>query len=162
MKKNRHGSATTEIVSDCEVKTQRSFDAPMTLVFDAMTKPEHVRRHFSPDPEPLHICEIDLRVGGDYHYAWYAPNGYECVFRGTFLELKPPKRLVATWRFEGWPDDEAIETMTLSEVDGVTTMTDILRFKDRSHLGDHFQGDSRGMQTSFDQLEDLIATLQAS
>jgi uncharacterized protein YndB with AHSA1/START domain len=110
----------------------------------------------------LHICEIDLRVGGDYHYAWYAPNGYECVFRGTFLELEPPKRLVATWRFEGWPDDEAIETMTLSEVDGVTTMTDILRFKDRSHLGDHFQGDSRGMQTSFDQLEDLIATLQAS
>ena len=105
MKKNRHGSATTEIVSDCEVKTQRSFDAPMTLVFDAMTKPEHVRRHFSPDPEPLHICEIDLRVGGDYHYAWYAPNGYECVFRGTFLELEPPKRLVATWRFEGWPDD---------------------------------------------------------
>ncbi len=159
MRTHRHGSATTEIINECEVKTERSFDAPMTLVFDAVTKPEHVRAHFSPDPEPLHICEIDLRVGGTYHYAWYAPNGYECSFRGTFLEIERPTRLVATWLFEGWPNDDAVETMTLSEENGVTTMTDILRFKDASHLRDHFQGDTQGMQTSYDQLEDLIASL---
>jgi uncharacterized protein YndB with AHSA1/START domain len=159
MKENRRGSATTEVISDCEVKTQRAFDAPMALVFDALTKPEHVRVHFSPDPEPLHICEIDLRVGGKYHYAWYSPEGYECSFRGTFLEIERPTRIVATWLFEGWPDDEAIETMTLTEDGGVTTMTDVLRFKNRASLGDHFQGDTRGMQTSFDQLEDLLATL---
>jgi uncharacterized protein YndB with AHSA1/START domain len=159
MKENRHGSATTEVISDCEVKTVRDFDAPMTLVFDALTKPEHVRRHFSPDPEPLHICEIDLRVGGTYHYAWYAPRGYECSFRGTFLEIQRPSRIVATWLFEGWPDDDAVETVTLSEVDGVTTMTNILKFRDRASLGDHFQGDSQGMQTSFDQLEDYLVAL---
>ena len=123
MKENRHGSATTEVISDCEVKTQRAFDAPISLVFEALTKPEHLRAHFSPDPEPLHICEIDLRVGGAYHYAWYAPGGRECSFRGTFLEIEPPTRMVATWLFEGWPGDDAIETTTLSEDDGVTTMT---------------------------------------
>jgi uncharacterized protein YndB with AHSA1/START domain len=159
MKKNRHGSATTEVISDCEVMTKRSFDAPMSLVFDAMTKPEHVRVHFSPDPEPLHICEIDLRVGGTYHYAWYAPGGYECSFRGTFMEIERPTRLVATWLFEGWPNDEAIETTTLVEEDGVTTLTDVLRFKDRASLGDHFQGDLEGMQTSYDKLEDFLAEL---
>jgi uncharacterized protein YndB with AHSA1/START domain len=159
MKENRHGSATTEVISDCEVKTQRAFDAPISLVFDALTKPEHLRAHFSPDPEPLHICEIDLRVGGAYHYAWYAPGGRECSFRGTFLEIEPPTRMVATWLFEGWPGDDAIETTTLSEDDGVTTMTTVLRFKNRESLGDHFQGDTQGMQTSFDQLEDLLATL---
>jgi len=159
MKENRHGSATTEVISDCEVKTQRAFDAPISLVFDALTKPEHLRAHFSPDPEPLHICEIDLRVGGAYHYAWYAPGGRECSFRDTFLEIEPPTRMVATWLFEGWPGDDAIETTTLSEDDGVTTMTTVLRFKNRASLGDHFQGDTQGMQTSFDQLEDLLATL---
>jgi uncharacterized protein YndB with AHSA1/START domain len=159
MRVNRHGSATTELISDCEVKTERAFDAPMTLVFDALTKPEHVRVHFSPDPEPLHICEIDLRVGGTYHYAWYAPGGFECSFRGTFLEIERPTRIVSTWLFEGWPDDEAVETVTLAEVDGVTTMTNILRFRDRASLGDHFQGDNEGMQTSLDQLEDFLAGL---
>jgi uncharacterized protein YndB with AHSA1/START domain len=159
MRVNRHGSATTELISDCEVKTERAFDAPMTLVFDALTKTEHVRVHFSPDPEPLHICEIDLRVGGTYHYAWYAPGGFECSFRGTFLEIERPTRIVSTWLFEGWPDDEAVETVTLAEVDGVTTMTNILRFRDRASLGDHFQGDNEGMQTSLDQLEDFLAGL---
>jgi uncharacterized protein YndB with AHSA1/START domain len=159
MRRNRHGSATTEITSDCEVKTQRVFDAPMSLVFDALTKPEHVRLHFSPDPNPLHICEIDLRVGGTYHYAWFAPSGKECSFRGTFLEIERPTRIVATWLFEGWPDDEAVETMTLTEVDGITTLTDVLKFKDRASLGDHFQGDNEGMQSSLDNLEDLLAEL---
>jgi uncharacterized protein YndB with AHSA1/START domain len=156
---NRHGSAKTEVISDCEVKTERSFDAPIALVFDALTVPEHVRIHFSPDPNPLHICEIDLRVGGKYHYAWFAPGGYECSFHGTFLEIERPTRTVETFLFEGWPDDEAIETMTLSEVDGVTTLTNILKFRDRASLGDHFQGDVEGMQTSFDQLEDMLATM---
>jgi uncharacterized protein YndB with AHSA1/START domain len=75
------------------------------------------------------------------------------------LEIEPPTRMVATWLFEGWPGDDAIETTTLSEDDGVTTMTTVLRFKNRESLGDHFQGDTQGMQTSFDQLEDLLATL---
>jgi uncharacterized protein YndB with AHSA1/START domain len=159
MKLNRHGSATTEVISDCEVLTVRAFDAPMSLVFDAITKPEHVRNHFSPDPEPLHICEIDLRVSGTYHYAWNAPAGFECSFRGTFLEIERPNRIVSTWLFEGWPDDEAVETVTLTEVDGVTTMISLLRFKDRASLGDHFQGDLEGMQTSYDNLEDYLTQL---
>lgn len=159
MTTNRHGSAVTKVISDCEVETRREFDAPMALVFDALTNPEHVRAHFSPDPEPLHICEIDLRVGGDYHYAWYSPTGKECSFRGTFLEIERPTRLVATWLFEGWPGDDAIETTTLTEEDGVTTLIDVLRFKDRASLGDHFQGDLQGMQNSYDQLEDFLVTL---
>jgi uncharacterized protein YndB with AHSA1/START domain len=131
----------------------------MSLVFDALTQPEHVRAHFSPDPNPLHICDIDLRVGGTYHYAWFAPGDKECSFRGTFLEIERPTRIVATWLFEGWPNDEAVETTTLTEVDGTTTLTVVLKFKDRASLGDHFQGDNQGMQTSFDQLEDLLAQL---
>jgi uncharacterized protein YndB with AHSA1/START domain len=75
------------------------------------------------------------------------------------LEIERPTRIVATWLFEGWPNDEAVETMTLEEVDGVTTLTDVLKFKDRTSLGDHFQGNNEGMQTSFDQLEDLLAEL---
>lgn len=69
---------------------------------------------------------------------------------------------MATWLFEGWPDDEALETMTLAEELGVTTMTDVLRFKDRASLGDHFRGDLQVMQTSYDQLEDFVLALAES
>ena len=161
MKVNRHGSATTELISDCEVRIQRAFDAPMSLVFDALTKPEHLGVWFSADRTPLHICEIDFRVGGKYHFAWYAKD-FECSFRGTFLEIERPTRIVQTWLFEGWPDDEALDTVTLTEDGGITTMTDVLRFKDRASLGNHFQGDTQGLQSSYDQLEDLLAALSRS
>lgn len=159
MGKNRHGSAVTTFVSDREVMTQRVFDAPIYLVFDALTLPEHLREWFSADRTPLHVCEIDLRVGGKYHFAWYAPDGVECSFRGAFTEIERPARLVQTWLFEGWPNDEAINTVTLTEANGVTTMTDALRFESPENLGDHFQGDTTGVQTGYDQLEDLLTGL---
>lgn len=107
----------------------------------------------------LHVCEVDLNVGGKYHYAWYAPGDKECSFRGTFLEIEPPTRIVATWLFEGWPDDEAVETVILTEDGGITTMTDILEFKTPENLGDHFQQND-GAQASWDKLDDLLADLQ--
>jgi uncharacterized protein YndB with AHSA1/START domain len=159
MTSRRHGSATFEF-TERTVTTRRKFDAPMALVFDALTKPEHIRVWFPADQAPLHVCEIDLRVDGSYHFAWYAPGGQECSFRGTFLEIEPPTRTVATWLFEGWPEDEAIQTVTLSEDAGVTTMTEILEFETPENLGDHFQI-SDGAQASWDKLEELLAGLQA-
>jgi uncharacterized protein YndB with AHSA1/START domain len=154
----RHGSATFEF---CEraVTVQRKFDAPMALVFDALTRPEHIRVWFPADDAPLHICEVDLRVGGAYRYAWHAPRGFDCVFRGTYLEIEPPARIVCTWLYEGWPDDEAIETVTLTEEGGITTMTDVMDFGTSEHLGDHFV-EQDGAQESWNKLEDLLAGLQ--
>jgi uncharacterized protein YndB with AHSA1/START domain len=160
MTSTRHGSAAFEF-TDRTVTFRRDFDAPMTRVFDALTNLEHVRGWFSPDPAPLHICQIDLRVGGNYHYAWYAPGEVECSFRGTYLEIERPGRIVCTWLFEGWPDDQAVETVILNEVGGITTMTDVLEFKDAASLGDHFQGDNQGLQDSLDKLEDTLADLPA-
>ncbi len=159
MTSTRYSSATFEF-TDRTVRTQRKFDAPMGLVFDALTKPEHIRVWFPADDAPLHVCEIDLRVDGTYHFAWYAPGGEECSFQGTFLEIEPPARLVATWLFEGWPDDEVIQTVTLTQDADVTTMTEILEFKTPANLGDHFQ-DNDGAQASWDKLEDLLTHLHA-
>jgi len=159
MTTTRRGSATFEY-GDHTVTMTRKFEAPMTLVFDAITKPEHVSVWFPADDVTLHVCEIDLRVGGEYHYAWYAPGNKECSFRGTFLEIERPTRIVATWLFEGWPDDEAIETVTLTEDAGTTTMTDILDFKTRERLGDHFK-EHDGALASWDKLAKLLDDLQA-
>lgn len=83
-------------------------------------------------------------------------GGQECSFRGTFLEIDPPTRTVATWLFEGWPGDEALETVILTEEAGVTTMTRIIDFRSPENLGDHFR-ENAGAQASWDKLEDVLA-----
>ena len=81
-----------EFPSDLEILMTREFEAPIELVFDVFTKEEHVRNTFPPFGEEMAVCDIDLRVGGDYHYVVVTDDGREMSFRGTFLELEPPTR----------------------------------------------------------------------
>ncbi|HUN34513.1 MAG TPA: SRPBCC domain-containing protein [Trebonia sp.] len=165
MKGTRHGSATVEFPSDREILVTRKFDAPIELVFDALTNPEHVRVWFG--AKELEVCEIDLRVGGNYHFVGYVMDGdtVTCSFRGTYLEIERPARLRQTWVFDGRPEADAMETMELREEDGVTTMTDRLAFKDQA-TRDSFtwtQADGvhadEGGQVGLDRLEDYLPTL---
>jgi uncharacterized protein YndB with AHSA1/START domain len=157
MTPNRHGSAVIEFPNELEIDTTREFDAPLELVFDVLTKPEHVRNWFAPFTDRVTECSIDLRVGGTYHIVFVTEDGTECSFRGTYLEVEPPTRTVATWLFEGWPDAEAVETAELHETDGVTTLTTKLAFRDqagRAHMTRH-----DGQEDSFDKMEDYLRSL---
>ena len=158
MTPNRHGSAVIEFPNELEILHTREFDAPIALVFDVLTKPEHVRKTFAPFGEDVTVCSIDLRVGGNYHVVMITDDGTECSFRGTYLEVEPPTRTVETWLFEGWPDAEAVESTVLHETDGVTKLTHTLAFRDKA--GRDHMTKSDGVEDSFDKMEDLLRSLQ--
>jgi uncharacterized protein YndB with AHSA1/START domain len=154
---SRHGSAVLAFPNDLEIVLTREFDAPIGLVFDVFTNPEHVRKTFAPFGEDVTVCSIDLRVGGNYHYVMVTKDGIECSFRGTYLEIEPPTRTVETWLFDGWPGAEAVETMDLHETNGVTKLTYSLKFRDlagRAHM-DRFDG----LVSSIDNVDEYLRSL---
>jgi uncharacterized protein YndB with AHSA1/START domain len=155
---DRHGSSVIEFPSELEIVTTREFDAPLQLVFDVLTRPEHVRHWFAPFTDVVTECSIDLRVGGDYHIVFVTQEGKECSFRGTYSEVEPPTRIVATWLFDGWPDAHAVETTELRETDGVTTLRTNLAFRDKAGR-DHmtlFDGQEDGYNKMEDYLRSLL------
>jgi uncharacterized protein YndB with AHSA1/START domain len=154
---NRHGSAVIEFPNELEIVLTREFDAPIALVFDVLTKPEHVSKWGAAPPDQMKECSIDLRVGGSYHSVFVTEDGTECSFRGTYLEVEPPTRIVDTWLFDGWPDAEAVETWQLHETDGVTTLTLRLAFRDKAGRDHMTRFD--GKQDDFDQMEDILRSL---
>jgi len=157
VRQNRHGSSVLDYPSELEIVTTRAFDAPLELVFEVLTKPEHVRNWFAPFTCVVTECAIDLRVGGSYHIVFLTEDGKECSFRGTYSEVDPPTHTVATWLFEGWPDADAVETVDLHEDGGVTTLTVRMAFSDlagRAHMTRH-----DGQEDSFDKLEDYLREL---
>ena len=160
MTPNRHGSAVVEFPNELEIVTTREFDAPLELVFDVLTKPEHVSKWGATPPDRMTECSIDLRVGGSYHIVSVTEDGTECSFRGTYLEVEPPTRTVATWLFEGWPDADAVESVELHETDGVTTLTMTLAFRDRAGRNHMTRHD--GQESSLDKLEDYIRSVLES
>jgi uncharacterized protein YndB with AHSA1/START domain len=164
---NRHGTQVVNYPSELEIVTTRLFDAPIGLVFDVLTKSEHVRQWCATGGDRVTTCEIDLRVGGDYHTVFVTPDGTECSFRGTYLEIEPPTRVVNTWLFEEWPGAWATESNVLSESDGVTTLTLTLTFRDkegaanmlRAHEAAAKSNDQNGQNASLDAMEDLLRSL---
>ena len=157
MTPNRHRSAVIEFPSELEIVITREFDAPIALVFDVLTKPERVSKWGATPPDQMRECSIDLRVGGSYQFSFVTEDGTVCSFRGTYLEVEPPVRTVETWLFEGWPDAEAVETMRLHEIDGVTTLTWSLAFRDKAGRDHMTRFD--GQQDSLDEIEEILRSL---
>ncbi|ADD45358.1 SRPBCC family protein [Stackebrandtia nassauensis] len=106
----------------------RVFDAPSALVFDAMTKPELLRRWHGARGWWLTECEVDLRRGGAWRFVSRGPNGATMEMYGTFREVAPPHRLVQTEIHRDWDEGAALVTTVLDETDGRTTMTVTARY----------------------------------
>ncbi len=157
MTTHRHGSTTVEFPNSLEIVAIREFAAPIELVFDVMTKPEHIVNWFAAFDDTMTVCEVDLRVGGAYHYVAVTPDGRECSFRGTFLEITAPTRIVDTWLFEDWPEAEAVETVTLEDVNGVTKLTNSLAFRDQA--GRDHMTKTDGFEDSFNKMDAYITSL---
>ena len=94
---------------------------PPPLVWDALTQPRHLLRWWGPDYCPLVACDVDFRVGGDWRYCRRDMDGNELGWHGTYREIESRQRIVSTEVFEGFPDAGSVNTMTLTEHDGVTT-----------------------------------------
>src|SRR5262249_915242 len=128
--RKRQHSAVIELANEREIVITRAFDAPIALVFDVLTTRDRAEMART-EGEELTACEIDLRVGGNYHHVFEGDDGTEASFHGPFLEIEPPARVVATWLYDGWPDAEAVESIELHETHGVTALTYRLAFRDQ-------------------------------
>jgi uncharacterized protein YndB with AHSA1/START domain len=153
------GTTTFTTPSDREIVMTRTVDAPRDLVFDALTKPEHLT-HWMLGPEgwTMPVCEVDLRPGGAWHYGWRSADGSEMEMHGEYHEVSPPERVVhLEWWGGDWP--ETVNTVDLAESGGRTTITTTVLYPSEeardAALG---TGMKDGASRSFDLLAAYLAT----
>ena len=143
-----------------EIAMTREFSAPRRLVFDALTKPELLRQWLlGPPGWSMPVCEIDLRVGGAYRFAWRSNDGAEMGIHGVYREIVAPERLVSTEQFdEAWYPGEAVGTLVLVERGGRTTVTQTMRYQSREARDRVLKsGMEKGVAASYDRLAELLA-----
>lgn len=154
------GTAKVTLPSDTEIHIEREFDAPRHLVWKALTTPELVERWWSGERGEVTLTEIDLRVGGRWRYAMVTDSGMEVAFHGEYRELAAPERIVSTEVYEGFPDAHSVNTVTLAERDGRTTMTVLVQHQSKEHRdGQINSGMEGGMQEAYDKLERVAVSL---
>ena len=100
----------------------RVFAAPRNLVFDAMNKPELLKRWLlGPPGWSMVVCEVDSKVGGAFRHVWRQADGTEMGMGGVYHEIKPPERIVRTEKFDDYPG-QSLCTLVLTEPGGGTTL----------------------------------------
>lgn len=152
----------------------RSFDAPLGVVFDMWTKPEHFVRWLAPTGFEMRFIRADIRSGGESLYCMTGP-GITMYGRAHYEEIRSPDRLVYTQQFcdeqerlarhpmaPDWPAtmrttvelfaEEAERTrVTVSwEVAGAASAQEIAVFAAAR------AGMTQGWTGSFDKLESLL------
>ncbi len=155
------GTAQVTLPTDEQILITREFDAPKHLVYKAWTTPELVKQWWSGRRGEVTLAEIDLRVGGRWRYVMTADGGFEVGFHGEYQEIVPNERIVSTEVYEGMPDASALDTLTLTEVDGRTTLTILVQHSSKEHRDAHIEsGMEAGMQESMDLLEQVAISLR--
>ena len=147
--------------SDTEIQLVREFDAPRRLVWKAMADPELVKQWWGPHGTTLTVEEMDFRVGGRWSFV-SRMEGADHPFKGVYREIAEPERVVQTWRYDVPPFDqyESLEAMTLTERDGRTTLTTLVKHETKEARDGHIEsGMEGGAAETFDRLEALLATL---
>jgi uncharacterized protein YndB with AHSA1/START domain len=149
---------------DLGLRITRSFRAPRQLVYDAYTKPELLQRWLGVrNSWTMDSCEIDLRIGGRYHWVWrLAAKNKQMGVHGIYREITPPERLICTEQFdEAWYPGEALNTVEFTEHDGTTTLSIAMKFETKeARDGAAGSGMERGLEESFAVLDAILAATE--
>jgi uncharacterized protein YndB with AHSA1/START domain len=153
------GTLKVSTAGDRGIQMTRMFDAPRELVYEAITTPELVKQWLlGPPGWMMVVCEMDVRVGGQYRYAWRHEEGREMGMGGVFTEVTPPERLVQTEKFDkAWYPGEAINVTVLDEVGERTRLTLTVEYESQeARDGVMRSGMESGVETSYDRLAELL------
>jgi len=149
---------------ECEIVMTRVFDAPRTLVWEAFTKPDLLKRWLlGPPGWSMPVCQLASKVGESYRYEWRGPNGEAMGMGGILREFAPPERMVSTEKFDQpWYPGECVGTIELTEQNGRTTLTQTLRYESRDAREMVLRSAMEtGLGMSYDRLAEML-TLSAA
>jgi uncharacterized protein YndB with AHSA1/START domain len=154
--------------TDREIVMSRVFNAPRQMVWDAMTKPDLIRRWlFGPPGWTMTACEDDARPGGTFRWAWRGPEGQDMQMRGTYREVVPPApggaggRMVRTESFEFGCVPQAGEqvcTLVVAEHGAKTKLTLTIVYPSKEARDATIaSGMAKGVSAGYDKLDEMLA-----
>jgi uncharacterized protein YndB with AHSA1/START domain len=141
------------------ISMTRVFDAPRDDVWKEWTEPERFSDWFGhPGANvPLDTVSMDVRVGGAWRMTmFHGPSRRRIDWRGDYLEVDPPARLVFTVTDQ--PDGDRFDQVIVDLVDLGDDRTE-MRFEQRGGglSRDQYLRAGRGWSGFFDRIEARLA-----
>jgi len=142
--------------TDREIVMVRQFRAPRARVYEGLVTPSLLRQWLAVRGLEMHVVRSDPRPGGRYRFEGSKPGGPPVAWGGEIRDVVPNQRIVQTEAFDGYPG-EALNTTTLEEQDGRTTMTIRMEYPSKE-IRDAVLGSGMpaGAGEAYDRLQALL------
>jgi len=137
------------------LRLERTFRAPRTAVYRALTDPKQLSQWWGPRGFTARTVDFDPQIGRGYRIAMQPPDGDLFHIEGEFRAVEPPSRLAFTFRYDlPHPDDrETLATLELDERGAETSIHLTLgEFATEERLALH----DAGWTESFERLDQLL------
>ena len=158
---NLGNDRTTVYVDGLELVFEHVFDAPRDVVWKVMTDPDRITYWWGPRGYTTTVVEMDVRTGGRWRYINHTTGGEDVPFKGEYLDVVPPERIVRTFIVDipGMSEHVGIETMTLEDLgDGRTKIVEKSTFTSTDELeGAMATGMIGGALDTYERLAEEIA-----
>jgi uncharacterized protein YndB with AHSA1/START domain len=143
--------------TDREIVMVRTFNAPRSRVYEGLITPAMLKEWLAVRGMVVTRAQSDNFVGGRYRIEGTLPDGKTLGWGGEVREIVPNELIVQTEAFDGYPG-EAVNTTTLEERDGKTTMTVQMVYPSKE-IRDIVLGTGMpdGANEAWDKLEKLLA-----
>ncbi|NMH88683.1 SRPBCC domain-containing protein [Flavivirga algicola] len=106
-------------LSNRTLTIEKTFNAPVQLVWDAWTQSEHILKWWAPNGMDLKVIEHDFKVGGKWKYTMQMPDGTEFISEGAYTEIVELEKIVTSADFK--PMTENVELQAYFEAVGEKT-----------------------------------------
>ena len=106
-------------VSNRTLTLERTFNAPIELVWEAWTESEHIARWWGPKGMKTNVIEHDFKEGGKWKYVMLMPDGNEFIAEGVYSVIVEPEKIISSEDFI--PMTAGVEIQALFEENGDKT-----------------------------------------
>ena len=148
--------ATPQTQPETSLQMKRTFAAPRERVYRAWTDAKQFALWFHPSTDyTTIITKLDLRVGGAYNLEMHHKGGNVHTVRGTYKEVRPPEKLVFTWRWQR--EDSAPETLVTVEFRDLGGSTEVSLTHQNFTNAEDREKHNHGWLGCMDQLQNYLA-----
>jgi uncharacterized protein YndB with AHSA1/START domain len=149
--RNREDSVRVTRKNDREIEVAGTFGVPRPVLFDAITRPEHLTQWMSAGGMALAETHVDGRAGGSFRYVFQRPSGKKIEVRGAYSAFDSPSGFAYVETYDFSPLRIEVTT-ALEEAGGETRLTQTLRYASARERDEDFDGVATSSRAAYAKL----------
>ncbi len=137
---------------------QRTLSAPIQLVWEAWTQPEHIAQWWGPKGMDTKVVHHDFQIGGKWEYSMLMPDGNEFIGEGVYSAIVALEKIFSSANFR--PMTEGVEIQAIFEEDGDKTIFtfNVVHPTEEYCKQQEQMGFYNGWSSTFERLEEYLQT----